>query len=199
MPKRKNGTPASRAAELEELKDEVQRWKRRYRSEKDRNAKLEEDVSDMVPRRDMLHWKRRYQGERERNQELLDDVERMEGKLKAATTLLAAASSSSASSSAPPRARARASESTTAGATPSVDDACPDAGASDDPPPFDPKSVAKTRAVDGRSGYDDKWLARLEDMRRYREEHGHCNVPAKDKNLGRWVNAQRTWVLAVAP
>jgi len=40
----------------------------------------------------------------------------------------------------------------------------------------------------------DDWQRHYEELTRYREEHGHCNVPAryeKNRKLGIWVSAQR--------
>lgn len=42
---------------------------------------------------------------------------------------------------------------------------------------------------------EETWNARLEQIKQYKDEHGHCNVPgtfAKDPVLGRWVGTQRT-------
>jgi len=35
------------------------------------------------------------------------------------------------------------------------------------------------------------WRQRLEDLKRYKQHHGHCNVPTKDGELGGWVMTQR--------
>merc|ERR1719401_282134 len=37
-----------------------------------------------------------------------------------------------------------------------------------------------------------KWEARLRELKEFKEEHGHCNVPYKHSGgLGEWVNNQR--------
>ena len=36
-----------------------------------------------------------------------------------------------------------------------------------------------------------KWSLRLEELRKYKEAHGHCNVPTKEAELGGWVMTQR--------
>lgn len=36
------------------------------------------------------------------------------------------------------------------------------------------------------------WKASFDKLKQYREVEGHCDVPRRDKKLGRWVAAQRT-------
>ena len=38
---------------------------------------------------------------------------------------------------------------------------------------------------------EEKWRAKLAELRAYRQEFGHCEVPQKHPRLGRWVNKQR--------
>eukprot|EP00816_Leptocylindrus_hargravesii_P013136 CAMPEP_0196808644 /NCGR_PEP_ID=MMETSP1362-20130617/8633_1 /TAXON_ID=163516 /ORGANISM="Leptocylindrus danicus, Strain CCMP1856" /LENGTH=149 /DNA_ID=CAMNT_0042183057 /DNA_START=330 /DNA_END=777 /DNA_ORIENTATION=+ len=36
------------------------------------------------------------------------------------------------------------------------------------------------------------WFARFQELKSYKAEHGHCNVPVQSKRkLGNWVNSQR--------
>jgi hypothetical protein len=35
------------------------------------------------------------------------------------------------------------------------------------------------------------WVQRLEDLKQYKQLHGHCNVPTRDGELGGWVMTQR--------
>lgn len=39
--------------------------------------------------------------------------------------------------------------------------------------------------------YGDRWTRRLEELRRYKERNGHCNVPQKEGKLGVWLMTQR--------
>lgn len=36
-----------------------------------------------------------------------------------------------------------------------------------------------------------KWEARLQDLKKYKQEHGDCLVPYISGRLGRWVSVQR--------
>ena len=36
------------------------------------------------------------------------------------------------------------------------------------------------------------WLNRLEELYEFKSEHGHCNVPQRPSQLGKWVQRQRT-------
>ena len=36
-----------------------------------------------------------------------------------------------------------------------------------------------------------QWDAQFQKLKKYKEMHGHCNVPTKSGRLGRWVNRQR--------
>ncbi|KAL9186959.1 hypothetical protein ACHAXT_010679 [Thalassiosira profunda] len=42
-----------------------------------------------------------------------------------------------------------------------------------------------------RHGFVERWERTLDDLRAYKEMHGHTNVPQKEGALGRWVNNQR--------
>lgn len=42
-------------------------------------------------------------------------------------------------------------------------------------------------------GWDSStWNNRLEELKVYKQEHGHCDVPTKDSQLGKWVGNQRS-------
>mmetsp|Transcript_18601 Transcript_18601/g.28902 ORF Transcript_18601/g.28902 Transcript_18601/m.28902 type:complete len:219 (+) Transcript_18601:171-827(+) len=36
-----------------------------------------------------------------------------------------------------------------------------------------------------------QWIARFQELKSYKAEHGHCNVPRSVEKLGRWVDTQR--------
>jgi hypothetical protein len=38
---------------------------------------------------------------------------------------------------------------------------------------------------------DRRWLDQYKNLKSYRKKHGHCNVPALEGSLGKWVNKQR--------
>ena len=63
----------------------------------------------------------------------------------------------------------------------------------------EPKSKkAKTDSASGQSvgtfdtKYDMQWLQMLEELKKFKEEFGHCHVPMTDTKLARWVSGQRT-------
>ena len=39
--------------------------------------------------------------------------------------------------------------------------------------------------------YERKWLHHYEQLKKYKEKHGNCNVPVKHEQLGRWVSNHR--------
>ena len=43
-------------------------------------------------------------------------------------------------------------------------------------------------------GTNSIWNERLDELAKYKAEHGHCNVPASRGSLGRWVHNQRSYV-----
>eukprot|EP00978_Attheya_sp_CCMP212_P017859 scaffold48121_cov47-Attheya_sp.AAC.7 len=43
----------------------------------------------------------------------------------------------------------------------------------------------------GQSANDAIWMNFLEELRGFKKEHGHCNVPLKHGPLGKWVSTQR--------
>eukprot|EP00956_Cyclotella_meneghiniana_P020968 scaffold37640_cov83-Cyclotella_meneghiniana.AAC.7 len=55
--------------------------------------------------------------------------------------------------------------------------------------------MAATRvALLDELGFDwgTNWYANFRELCKFREEHGHCKVPTRDKTLGRWVTSQRS-------
>ena len=40
--------------------------------------------------------------------------------------------------------------------------------------------------------YGCKWADRVRELIKYRNDHGHCNVPQRQSSLGSWVHKQRT-------
>lgn len=38
----------------------------------------------------------------------------------------------------------------------------------------------------------EQWMVRFRELLEYRQEHGHCNVPQRGRQLGCWVSTQRT-------
>mmetsp|Transcript_18342 Transcript_18342/g.28621 ORF Transcript_18342/g.28621 Transcript_18342/m.28621 type:complete len:182 (+) Transcript_18342:583-1128(+) len=49
--------------------------------------------------------------------------------------------------------------------------------------------------IGGRKKNDRGWMQRLEELKKYKEEHGDCLVPQRyesNPQLGNWVNEQRT-------
>ncbi|KAL7503209.1 hypothetical protein ACHAXN_001030 [Cyclotella atomus] len=48
-----------------------------------------------------------------------------------------------------------------------------------------PQSTAIT------SKFEEKWLAKYEQLKQYKREHGDCLVPHAHSSLGKWVNNQR--------
>ena len=62
--------------------------------------------------------------------------------------------------------------------------------------PQDADRMQKLEELGFQSGADrklDRWEARLEELKEFKEKHGHCNVPKKNSGggLGSWVDYQR--------
>ena len=49
----------------------------------------------------------------------------------------------------------------------------------------------KKLGFDFRELKDQLWWTKLEELKSFKSEHGHCKVPLKYSNLGAWVNNQR--------
>ena len=51
---------------------------------------------------------------------------------------------------------------------------------------------AEERLGKRQSKHDDQWNARFKELLSYRSEHGDCDVPTKQGQLGNWAHHQRT-------
>ena len=61
-------------------------------------------------------------------------------------------------------------------------------------PPNDPE-LAQPRPTSVQSIQEAKWLERFQELKEFKKEMGHCNVPtrySKNPRLGKWVSSQRT-------
>jgi hypothetical protein len=43
-----------------------------------------------------------------------------------------------------------------------------------------------------KNSKDSAWMARYNQLKQFQQQHNHCLVPTTDRNLGRWVETQRT-------
>ena len=43
-----------------------------------------------------------------------------------------------------------------------------------------------------KEGEDAVWNQRFEELKKFKEEHGHCRVPQKTPKLGNWAKEQRS-------
>ena len=58
-------------------------------------------------------------------------------------------------------------------------------------PTASPKQPKGVRAMAYAADLDAKWNKKFEELIKYKEIHGHVNVPQDNKELGRWVSTQR--------
>ena len=65
------------------------------------------------------------------------------------------------------------------------DDDCPP------PPPLPGQVIEAGHSSIASPRSDDRWNERLGDLREYKDQNGHCNVPHRQGPLGKWVNKQR--------
>ena len=53
------------------------------------------------------------------------------------------------------------------------------------------KKTKTTKALVIKTVYDKKWLEKYEELKVFQQEHGNCNVPKRQGQLGNWVQWQR--------
>ena len=57
---------------------------------------------------------------------------------------------------------------------------------------FNMQKKAKKSLPKPMNKHEMKWMMRFQQLKAFKDTHGHCNAPQSSGHLGRWVSAQRT-------